>query len=702
MEDEIDAEGCEHHDGEYVVEGCSDVVGHKGGLDAAVFEDGADHAHNGAAGQQTRSEQGALFAAQLVESLVFAAVLDEPGQEAAHEEGQVELQGDEHTQGEREGGHAEDVEEDGQHGTDDVEQPGSLSAEHQGLDDGGHCVGLRGHQGAFACVAVGVGEQHNDGAHGQGRHERAHELEGLLLEGRGADPVTDFQVGDEAAGHRKCRADDAAHHQGDDDAGAALEAHGGEDERGENERHHRHSRHRVGAHRGDGRGGHGCEQEGEQEDHQDAHDHLQRVHLHPAQDEEDGHQHNHHGKADEDDLHRDVALGAQHGVVGARLLAGLEGHAQGFLDDAGRLGHAQESGHRDAADADVSDVVGEDEVGVEGAHRGHSAGDVSAAVLAKQRHEHPPGEGGAGADDGRVFEADQVAGAQQDGLGAHLEDELVVHRQSLAPAAHTGGDGVGPEVEGGHQEIIQAADKATDEQELGLVAVLGARDDDLRGGCGLRERVFAVHLGDEVFAERNQEQDTQEAAEQRGQEHLPEADLYVGPDGGVGLLDDVDGGKGEDGAGHDDAGAGADGLDEHVLGERALALGECGDAHGDDGDGDGGLEHLSEPQAGVGRGGGEDDGHYDAPRNGPGIQFGVLLFPQQDGLVGFALLELAVRVVGQLDVFRLRGSLLSDLGRFFFFHILKMLDDKKVFARKWQKYKKNLFCFMGFISSKIN
>ena len=372
--------------------------------------------------------------------------------------------------------------------------------------------------------------------------------------------------------------------------------------------------------------------------------------------EEDGHQHNHHGKADEDDLHRDVALGAQHGVVGARLLAGLEGHAQGFLDDAGRLGHAQESGHRDAADADVSDVVGEDEVGVEGAHRGHSAGDVSAAVLAKQRHEHPPGEGGAGADDGRVFEADQVAGAQQDGLGAHLEDELVVHRQSLAPAAHTGGDGVGPEVEGGHQEIIQAADKATDEQELGLVA----------------------------------------------EEHLPEADLYVGPDGGVGLLDDVDGGKGEDGAGHDDAGAGADGLDEHVLGERALALGECGDAHGDDGDGDGGLEHLSEPQAGVGRGGGEDDGHYDAPRNGPGIQFGVLLFPQQDGLVGFALLELAVRVVGQLDVFRLRGSLLSDLGRFFFFHILKMLDDKKVFARKWQKYKKNLFCFMGFISSKIN
>ena len=63
--------------------------------------------------------------------------------------------------------------------------------------------------------------------------------------------------------------------------------------------------------------------------------------------------------------------------------------------------------------------------------------------------------------------------------------------------------------------------------------------------------------------------------------------------------EDVDGRKGEDRTCHDHAAAGPDALDYDVLPEGILALESSGDAYGEDGDGDGRLEHLAHLEAEV-------------------------------------------------------------------------------------------------------
>ena len=242
----------------------------------------------------------------------------------------------------------------------------------------------------------------------------------------------------------------------------------------------------------------------------------------------------------------------------------------------------------------------------------------------------------------------------------------MVHGQLFAPARHAGGDGVGPEVERGHQEVVETAHQTTDQQQFSLIAAFRARHDDFRCGSSFRERIFAVHVRDEVFAERYQEEDAEEAAKQRRHENLEEIDLDLRACHGVSLLDNVDSRQGEDGTRHNHAGAGANGLDDHVFRQRALAFGDSGDTHGDDGNRDGRLEHLTEAQAGIGRGGGKDDRHQDAPEDGPGIEFRIFFVVQKDRLVFFAFLELPIRIFGKFDfVFELFNC------SFFFFHITK-------------------------------
>ena len=156
-------------------------------------------------------------------------------------------------------------------------------------------------------------------------------------------------------------------------------------------------------------------------------------------------------------------------------------------------------------------------------------------------------------------------------------------------------------------------------------------------------------LLDEILPERNQEQDAQNAAEQRAEEHLHEVHVQA---------QDIDGRQGEHRAGHDDARAGADALDNDVLAQRALLFGGAGEADRQDGDRNGGLEHLAHFQAQVSRCGREDDGHDQAEAYRPGRDFGIILVRLQKRFVLLARSKLPERVFGKRS------------GFVFFFHIL--------------------------------
>ena len=70
-----------------------------------------------------------------------------------------------------------------------------------------------------------------------------------------------------------------------------------------------------------------------------------------------------------------------------------------------------------------------------------------------------------------------------------------------------------------------------------------------------------MHIADEIFAERNQKQDTQYATQQRADKYLHKADRHFG----IFDLKDIEGGKGEDGSGYDDTGTCPDGLDNYIF-----------------------------------------------------------------------------------------------------------------------------------------
>ena len=61
-----------------------------------------------------------------------------------------------------------------------------------------------------------------------------------------------------------------------------------------------------------------------------------------------------------------------------------------------------------------------------------------------------------------------------------------------------------------------------DDQDHRLLSAFLAGDEDLRRGRRLGEGELAVHIFDEVFPERDQEEDSQKSAERGGEEHLEE------------------------------------------------------------------------------------------------------------------------------------------------------------------------------------
>ena len=166
------------------------------------------------------------------------------------------------------------------------------------------------------------------------------------------------------------------------------------------------------------------------------------------------------------------------------------------------------------------------------------------------------------ADDGRIFQSDDIAQAQYGCACVDLEHQFGLVRHHLAPCTDAGGEILVPQAESGSGEVIQAAHQSGGQQRLGLVAALLAGHQYLCGGRGFGEGILAVHVADEILAERDEEEDAQDAAQQGADEHLGKGHGHLGR---ITLLQDVKCGQGEDGTRHDDARRGADGLDDDIL-----------------------------------------------------------------------------------------------------------------------------------------
>ncbi len=379
-------------------------------------------------------------------------------------------------------------------------------------------------------------------------------------------------------------------------------------------------------------------------------------HAAQSEEREDGQQGQH--DAEDHGLHGNVTLGTLHFLGRSRSAFLAEfpySHAHGILDDLRLADDADDTGRSDAADADLTRIGAEDLVGrhlADGIGEAHAQDVHAAAESAHQRNDQQPDEQRAAADDEGVLQADDVAQAQDGSARIDLEHQLGLVGHDLAPVHHRGGERFSPGAESRDHEIIDTTDQAGGEQGLEALAAALAADQHLRGSRRLRERILAVLLLDEVFPERDQEQDAQHAAEQRAEEHLHEIHVQS---------EDVDGRQGEHRAGHDDARAGADALDDDVLAQRAFLFGGTGEADRQDGDRNGCLEHLAHLQAQIGRGGREDDRHDQAEADRPGRDLGIILFGLQKRFVLLAWCEFP------------EGILRKRSGFVLFFHIILVL-----------------------------
>lgn len=102
-----------------------------------------------------------------------------------------------------------------------------------------------------------------------------------------------------------------------------------------------------------------------------------------------------------------------------------------------------------------------------------------------------------------------------------------------------------------------------------LAAALFTGDEHLCGGCRLGEGILAVHVAHEIFAEGDKEKNTQHTSQQGTDKDLCKGD---GDFFRIGLLENIECRKGEDGTCHDDARAGTDRLDNDVFAQCVLRL----------------------------------------------------------------------------------------------------------------------------------
>ena len=114
-----------------------------------------------------------------------------------------------------------------------------------------------------------------------------------------------------------------------------------------------------------------------------------------------------------------------------------------------------------------------------------------------------------------------------------------------------------------------------------------------------------MHVAHEVAAQRNEEEDAEASAGEADEDGLHRMRIEI---------EDVERGKGEDGAGDHATRGAADAGDDDVLKQAGAAAVGAGQADGQDGDRDRRFHHLADLQAGVCRRDGEDDAEHHAPQ----------------------------------------------------------------------------------------
>ena len=358
--------------------------------------------------------------------------------------------------------------------------------------------------------------------------------------------------------------------------------------------------------------------------------------------EEEEHRHKYGNQHRQDGLHGQVAFGP---LARFHILFTFElfnGKPQRLTDDFRGFDDADDTGHGDTADTERTAVVEEELLGRHVPHRLQNTlayGQRHAGCeVADERDEYEPDGERTGADERGIFQPHYIPEAEHRRARIHLEHHLELIGYHFAPGEYPRRDGLRPEPYAARDEVIQTAHEPADSQHLGLIALLLARHKHLGSRGGFRERQLSVHVLDEIFPERYNEQDTEQAAEKRRKENLIELRLQP---------QNIECRKRKNSSGDDNPGACADGLDNGVLSERVLLSEDGAHADGDNRYRYGRLEHLPHFQTEISRSRREEDGHDEPHRNRIGGNLLRLRAGGQDGFVRFARLQLGVGIVGQ-------------------------------------------------------
>ncbi len=267
----------------------------------------------------------------------------------------------------------------------------------------------------------------------------------------------------------------------------------------------------------------------------------------------------------------------------------------------------------------------------------HSDG-LPVGKMADKGNQHEPYGERSGANDRGVFQPHDVAEPQHRRAGIDLEHQFGFVGQHRAPLHDPRRNLFGPPTERTDDEVVQAADQPAHGQQFGLITLLFPRNEHFGSGCRLREGITSLHIFDKIFPERNQQHDTEQAAEQRREENLVELRLQS---------QNIKRRQRENRPGDDNARSGADGLDNDILSQHIFTAGKVTHAHRDDGDGDSRFEDLPDPKAQVGGGGGKDDGHHNTEQDRIKRDLFRTARGRHDGMILFAGAQFAVCVVRQ-------------------------------------------------------
>ena len=327
------------------------------------------------------------------------------------------------------------------------------------------------------------------------------------------------------------------------------------------------------------------------------------------------------------------------------MFAGLHGQLHRTDDDFTAFPDADHAAHGNGADTHRAYEVFEYVAGIHGSQGRQLVQDpVYGHALAEDAdhgNQDPPAEERTTGNDQGIAQANDIAQTEHRSFSQHVVFQAHLLADFLAKAKGGRRESFAPEAEGlVTEELERHRDATTLDQHAGLIAAGLADDEHLGRSRRFGEREFAVHVLDEITAERNQQQDTQKATQQGGKAHLPEIRQFV-------QAQNINARQRKNRASHHHARGRADRLDHDVLLQDVLLAQTRRDANGQDGDGDGRLEHLTDFQAQVGCRGRKDDGKEDTHQEGIACHFGHDARSRHHRHILFTRLQLAISVFGQ-------------------------------------------------------